>query len=79
MFEGTYQGEKVAIKTLKNVSKEAVSEFLAEAKVMTKLKHANLVRLIGVVSQGEGQEVMLVTEFLAKVSGIAVGWSRTQA
>jgi len=64
VFEGTHQGKKVAIKTLKNVSREAVDEFLAEAKVMTKLKHANLVQLIGVVTQGD--EIMLVTEFMSK-------------
>ena len=35
VFEGTYKGTKVAVKTLKEVTDEAVHEFLAEADVMT--------------------------------------------
>ena len=34
VFEGTYKGTKVAIKTLKNVTPQATEEFLAEADVM---------------------------------------------
>ena len=40
--------ESVAVKTLKDSSR-AVQQFLAEASVMTSLKHPNLVQLIGVV------------------------------
>ena len=65
MFEGTYQGERVAIKTLKNYTEAAREEFLGEASVMTKLKHKNLVTLKGVVLKGG--EVMLVTEYMSKV------------
>jgi hypothetical protein len=67
VFEGTYQGERVAIKTLKNYTAAAREEFLAEASVMTKLTHGNLVTLKGVVLGGG--EVMLVTEYMAKVGG----------
>ena len=39
---------KVAVKTLKDHSRP-VQQFLAEASVMTSLRHDNLVQLIGVV------------------------------
>ncbi|EDQ86681.1 uncharacterized protein MONBRDRAFT_33686 [Monosiga brevicollis MX1] len=64
VFEGTYCGQRVAIKTLKNYEQSLRDEFLAEASVMTKLKHPNLVKLEGVVT--EGKEIMLVTEYMAK-------------
>jgi len=63
VFEGTYKGTKVAVKTLKEVTDEAVHEFLAEADVMTKMKHPNLVLLIGVCTQAD--PVMIVSEFMA--------------
>ena len=40
--------ESVAVKTLKDSSRP-VQQFLAEASVMTSLRHPNLVQLIGVV------------------------------
>ena len=40
--------ESVAVKTLKDNSRP-VQQFLAEASVMTALRHPNLVQLIGVV------------------------------
>lgn len=64
VFEGTFQGTKVAIKTLKNVDAEATEAFLAEADVMSKLKHPNLVQLIGVCTSGD--PVMIVSEFMGK-------------
>jgi predicted Ser/Thr protein kinase len=35
VFEGTYGGKQVAIKTLKDVDEESTRSFLAEAGVMT--------------------------------------------
>ena len=68
VFEGTFKGKKVAIKTLKNVESEAMTEFLAEANVMIKLTHQNVVQLIGVVTKAtKDTEVMLVTELMSKV------------
>jgi c-src tyrosine kinase len=64
VFEGTYNGKRVAVKTLKNYDESAKQEFLAEASVMTQLKHKHLVELIGIVTSGP--EVMLVTEFMSK-------------
>lgn len=66
VFEGTFRGVKVAIKTLKNVNEDGLNEFLSEAHVMIKLKDKNLVSLIGVVTKGG--EKKLVTEFLEKAS-----------
>jgi serine/threonine protein kinase len=65
VYEGTYKGEKVAVKTLKNYDEQAKEEFLGEAHVMTQLSHKHLVKLIGIVTNGP--EVMLVTEFMSKV------------
>jgi len=64
VFEGTYRDTKVAIKTLKDSSASAVEEFLAEADVMTKMQHENLVRLIGVAVASN--PIMIVSEFMAK-------------
>lgn len=63
VYEGKFNGKQVAIKTLKNVDAEATQAFLAEADVMTRLKHPNLVQLIGVCTSGP---VMIVSEFMAK-------------
>ncbi len=35
VYEGTYKGKQVAIKTLKDVQHDAMQSFLAEADVMT--------------------------------------------
>lgn len=62
---GTLRDQKVAVKTLKDTSK-AVQSFLAEASVMSTLRHPNLVQMIGVVF--EWPSVCLVTEYMAKGS-----------
>lgn len=76
VFEATYQGEKVAVKTLKNIGEAEQQEFLSEAAVMTKLRHKNLVCLVGVVLKSK--PIMIVSEFMSKVRGPAhtpsVGW-----
>lgn len=60
-----YRGQKVAVKIIKDSSK-AAQNFLAEASLMTSLKHQNLVQLMGVVF--DGASIYLVTEFMAKGS-----------
>lgn len=69
MKKGTYRGIKVAIKTLKRGSKFPVKNFLAEASVMTDLKHPNLVRLMGIHidETGSNPVICLITEFMMKV------------
>ncbi|XP_037080596.1 tyrosine-protein kinase CSK-like [Pollicipes pollicipes] len=57
--------DKVAVKTLKDSSK-AVQQFLAEASVMTSLRHPHLVLLIGVVF--DGNVTYQVMEYMAKGS-----------
>jgi len=64
VFEGTFRGEQVAIKTLKDSSAAAVDEFLAEAQVMIEMKHKNIVRFIGVATKTE--PIMIISEFMAK-------------
>jgi c-src tyrosine kinase len=64
VFEGQYEGKKVAIKTLKDKDDSAVKQFLAEADLMTKLKYENLVELIGVSTQTD--TIMIVCEFMGK-------------
>ncbi|XP_071118990.1 tyrosine-protein kinase CSK-like isoform X1 [Haliotis cracherodii] len=62
VYKGVYKGQAVAIKQLKDKDK-AEQTFLKEASVMTSLRHANLVQLIGVVLS---DEFFLVTEFMGK-------------
>eukprot|EP00049_Salpingoeca_infusionum_P027450 m.32424 g.32424 ORF g.32424 m.32424 type:complete len:592 (-) comp9519_c0_seq2:165-1940(-) len=49
VYRGTYQGQPIAVKTIKEDSMETI-EFMKEAHVMKKFNHPNLVRLIGVCS-----------------------------
>ena len=62
---GYYQGEKVAVKKLKDNS-EAAQRFLAEASLMTSLIHDNLVKLLGLVFNN--QHMYLVTEYMSNGS-----------
>jgi len=62
---GCFRKQKVAVKILKDNSK-AAQTFLAEASVMTALRHKNLVQLLGVVF--EGPTIYLVTEYMSKGS-----------
>ncbi|KAJ9550794.1 hypothetical protein OSB04_014839 [Centaurea solstitialis] len=53
---------EVAIKRLDSVSNQGAVEYEAEIKVLSKLRHCNLVSLIGYCD--EGQEMLLVYEFM---------------
>ena len=61
---GVFKKQKVAVKILKDSSKAA--KILAEASVMTSLRHRNLVQLLGVVF--DGPTIYLVTEYMGKGS-----------
>jgi c-src tyrosine kinase len=75
---GEYKGNKVAIKMLKDIKDaKATKQFLAEASVMTTLRHENLVSLIGVSL--DDHPVYLVTEFMAKGSLVDYLRSRGRA
>jgi c-src tyrosine kinase len=64
VFEGTYKGEAVAIKTLKDATPASIEEFMSEAHVMADMKHENIVQFIGCATKTE--PVMIVSEFMAK-------------
>nr|XP_061832261.1 megakaryocyte-associated tyrosine-protein kinase-like isoform X1 [Nerophis lumbriciformis]XP_061832262.1 megakaryocyte-associated tyrosine-protein kinase-like isoform X1 [Nerophis lumbriciformis] len=61
VFEGEYLGQRVAVKTIKcDVTAQA---FLQETAVMTKLKHKNLVGLLGVILH---KGLLIITELMTK-------------
>ncbi|XP_042091174.1 tyrosine-protein kinase CSK isoform X2 [Ovis aries] len=62
---GDYRGNKVAVKCIKNDA--TAQAFLAEASVMTQLRHSNLVQLLGVIVEEKGG-LYIVTEYMAKGS-----------
>ncbi|KAJ6769807.1 PROMASTIGOTE SURFACE ANTIGEN PROTEIN PSA [Salix purpurea] len=55
-------GTQVAVKTLSAQSKQGVPEFLNEIKTISKVKHPNLVELIGCCAQGTNR--ILVYEYV---------------
>ncbi|KAK7117663.1 hypothetical protein R3I94_023028 [Phoxinus phoxinus] len=62
---GDYRGKKVAVKCIKNDA--TAQAFVAEASVMTQLRHNNLVQLLGVIVEEKGS-LFIVTEYMAKGS-----------
>jgi len=63
---GTFQGQKVAIKVMKDMQPQRTKQFLAEATVMTSLKHENLVCLKGIIL--DKSSLKIVTEYMSKGS-----------
>ncbi|KAJ3596472.1 hypothetical protein NHX12_002879 [Muraenolepis orangiensis] len=61
---GDYRGSKVAVKCIKHDA--TAQAFVAEASVMTQLRHNNLVQLLGVIL--EKGSLFIVTEFMTKGS-----------
>uniref|UniRef100_A0A672F5U5 Tyrosine-protein kinase n=1 Tax=Salarias fasciatus TaxID=181472 RepID=A0A672F5U5_SALFA len=70
---GDYRGTKVAVKCIKNDA--TAQAFIAEASVMTQLRHDNLVQLLGVIVEENGS-LYIVTEFMAK--GCLVDYLRSR-
>ena len=65
VFEGKWQGMRVAIKRGLKVDKEHEKVFLNEIHIHSKLRHPNVVQFIGACKTTEG--LVMVVEFMEKV------------
>ena len=50
VFKGVYNGQQVAVKVLREISTESIAEFMKELSVMRKVRHRNIVQLIGAIT-----------------------------
>ncbi|KAF5446045.1 hypothetical protein F2P56_031708 [Juglans regia] len=62
VYRGVMDGLKIAVKQHKNASLQGEKEFKSEVRVLSKVRHKNLVRLLG--SCSEGSHRLLVYEYI---------------
>ncbi|KAG7268913.1 hypothetical protein CRUP_021808 [Coryphaenoides rupestris] len=74
---GDYRGTKVAVKCIKHDA--TAQAFVAEASVMTQLRHNNLVQLLGVILEEKGS-LFIVTEIhgQGRMAGSLVDYLRSR-
>ncbi|KAB2057662.1 hypothetical protein ES319_A11G182700v1 [Gossypium barbadense] len=68
LYRGTYCSQEVAIKVLKpeQITREMLREFSQEVYIMRKIRHKNVVQLIGACTRSPN--LCIVTEFMARGS-----------
>lgn len=63
LFKGTFRGEYVVVKTLKDADETELCDFVKEVKLVARLSHPNIVGFVGAMWTSHG-EISMLTEFV---------------